>query len=166
MGRPRTRVILNEHERPQCANIGCFKLVTVAAYYSNGTAKWRPVCGHCSQAQTGKWPYAFGVIPFKQNKCSNEDGRLGFKCCTNFKLLPEGVFITETDHIDGDDSNNDPDNLQELCVTCHKVKTQMAGDLIPNSRNRNEDKNKIKEGTKPYRKRSSNTEVSLESFFI
>lgn len=130
MGRPRTRLILNEHERPFCANIGCNKQVTVSAYYSNGTAKWRPVCGHCSQAQIGKFEYADGVIPFRQNKCSNDNGKLGFKCSTNFKLIPKGIYITETDHIDGDSSNNQLSNLQELCVTCHRIKSQINGDLV------------------------------------
>lgn len=136
MGRPRTKLIVNESERPLCINDGCGKFVTTAAYYANGTAKWRPVCGHCSQAQTGKFPYAKGVVPFKKNKCSNEDGRLGFKCAVNFKVLPERFFVTEMDHIDGDDSNNCKDNLQELCVICHKIKSQLFGDLIPNSRSR------------------------------
>jgi hypothetical protein len=136
MGRPRTKIILNESERPLCINDGCGKPVTTAAYYSNGTAKWRPVCGHCSQAQTGRFPYADGVSPFKKNKCSNKDGRLGFKCAVNFKLLPKEFFITEMDHIDGNDANNSKKNVQELCVICHKVKSQMNGDLVPNSRSR------------------------------
>ena len=134
MGRPRTRLLLNEHERPICANTGCGKLVTVARYNQNGTAKWRPVCGHCSQAQIGSYPYAGGVVPFRQNKCSNVNGKLGFKCSTNFKLIPEGIYITETDHINGDDSNNKLSNLQELCVTCHKIKSQIFGDLLGNKR--------------------------------
>ena len=136
MGRPRTKFILNESERPLCINDGCGKPVTTAAYYSNGTAKWRPVCGHCSQAQTGKFPYADGVSPFKKNKCSNEDGRLGFNCVVNFKLLPKEFPITEMDHIDGNDANNSKKNVQELCVICHKIKSQQCNDLIPNSRNR------------------------------
>ena len=130
MGRPRTRIILNENERPICVNTGCNKPVTVAKYNNNGTAKWRPVCGHCSQAQIGKYEYSDGVIPFRQNKCSNIDGKLGFKCATNFKLIPDGINITEIDHINGDDSNNKLRNLQELCVTCHKIKTQINGDLV------------------------------------
>jgi hypothetical protein len=136
MGRPRTKLIINEAERPLCINDGCDKLVTVSAYYSNGTAKWRPVCGHCSQAQTGRIPYADGVSPFKKNKCSNKDGRLGFKCAVNFKLLPKEYSITEMDHIDGDDTNNCKENVQELCVICHKIKSQQCNDLIPNARNR------------------------------
>lgn len=136
MGRPRTKVIVNEHDRPLCINDGCNKQVTVSAYYSNGTAKWRPVCGHCSQAQTGKHAYADGVSPFKKNTCSNKDGRLGFTCAVNFKFLPKECYITEIDHIDGDDTNNCKDNVQELCVICHKIKSQQYGDLTPNSRSR------------------------------
>ena len=36
--------------------------------------------------------------------------------------------MTEIDHIDGDCTNNDHSNLDELCPMCHKLKGQMAGD--------------------------------------
>jgi hypothetical protein len=36
--------------------------------------------------------------------------------------------MTEIDHIDGDHTNNNHDNLDELCPMCHKIKGQMSGD--------------------------------------
>lgn len=30
---------------------------------------------------------------------------------------------SHVDHVDGDDSNNNPDNLQPLCAPCHSSKT-------------------------------------------
>ncbi|OWB24491.1 HNH endonuclease, partial [Xanthomonas oryzae] len=33
------------------------------------------------------------------------------------------VAASDVDHIDGDDSNNAPDNLQSLCHACHSRKT-------------------------------------------
>jgi 5-methylcytosine-specific restriction endonuclease McrA len=36
--------------------------------------------------------------------------------------------MTEVDHKDGDYSNHDPENLEELCVICHKLKGQRNGD--------------------------------------
>ncbi|MBB4126231.1 5-methylcytosine-specific restriction protein A [Xanthomonas translucens] len=33
------------------------------------------------------------------------------------------VAATDVDHVDGDDSNNDPGNLQSLCHPCHSRKT-------------------------------------------
>ena len=35
----------------------------------------------------------------------------------------------EVDHIDGDHTNNDSGNLQELCMICHKIKGKMFGDF-------------------------------------
>ncbi len=34
------------------------------------------------------------------------------------------ALAREVDHIDGDDSNNAPDNLQPLCKSCHSSKTR------------------------------------------
>jgi hypothetical protein len=36
--------------------------------------------------------------------------------------------MTEVDHKDGNHCNNSPDNLDELCIVCHKIKGQMSGD--------------------------------------
>lgn len=134
MGRPRTKEILNESTRPICINHGCNKSVTVASYYKNGNAKWRSVCGHCSNAAIGKYPFADGVTQYRKNVCSNKDSRLGFKCPTDFKLIPSGYPVTEIDHIDGSDCNNTPNNVQELCVTCHKIKSMSSGDLVKRTR--------------------------------
>ena len=40
--------------------------------------------------------------------------------------LPNNLVI---DHIDGDCTNNDPKNLDELCPLCHKLKGQLSGDF-------------------------------------
>lgn len=37
--------------------------------------------------------------------------------------------LTEVDHIDGDHTNNDSGNLQELCMICHKIKGKIFGDF-------------------------------------
>ena len=41
-----------------------------------------------------------------------------------------GAVWTEVDHIDGDPSNNDPDNLQTFCACCHTFKTAMDKDYL------------------------------------
>jgi hypothetical protein len=36
----------------------------------------------------------------------------------------------DVDHIDGDRTNNNEDNLQTLCANCHRLKTQLNGDHL------------------------------------
>jgi 5-methylcytosine-specific restriction endonuclease McrA len=36
----------------------------------------------------------------------------------------------DVDHIDGDRTNNNEDNLQTLCANCHRLKTQLSGDHL------------------------------------
>lgn len=53
-------------------------------------------------------------------KCQNAK-----KCPLNFIKLPS--FMYEVDHIDSDRKNNTLENLQVLCVWCHRVKTYNYG---------------------------------------
>jgi len=118
--------------RPTCINYGCDSLVTYSRRNHDGTYRWRIHCSHCQAASYGKWLHRYGVLPFKQGVCSNKNGALnfGFDCPTDFSKLPKGANgLTEIDHINGDHSDNSPQNLQELCMTCHKIKGQLFGDF-------------------------------------
>ena len=115
--------------RPTCINKGCKKPVTYSFKQEDGTHRWRPVCGHCAKAQTGKQPYARGVTPYRTGICENQSGDLGFKCPVNHKLLPKDLQLTEIDHKNGDHTDNRLSNIQELCVVCHKIKSRLFGDL-------------------------------------
>ena len=116
--------------RPICVNSGCGKPVHPTKKNAAGDIRYRPLCSKCHNAGHGKGKLALGVIPFKKGKCSNADGHLNFPCCTNFKLIPPDITgITEIDHINGDNKNNDLSNLQELCVACHRIKGHYAGDF-------------------------------------
>jgi hypothetical protein len=115
--------------RPICINKGCKKPVTYNRKNLDGTHRWKPVCGHCRDAQTGKSKYAKGVVPYRTGICENKDGKLGFKCAVNHKLLPKDMHLTEIDHINGDPADNRVSNIQELCVICHKIKSRLSGDL-------------------------------------
>ena len=134
------------YKRPTCINHGCEKPAMAQSCTNKEaelTGRWRIHCGNCQKASYGGTNLREGVTSFKIGRCSNVDGHLGFECCMNWKKVNKqfkkqsqvkGVHyytisgITEVDHIDGDPSNDDPDNLQELCSFCHKVKGQKAGD--------------------------------------
>lgn len=115
--------------RPTCINHGCNEPVTYSHKDSEGNPRWRIHCSHCQQASYGRHAHRSGVTPFKTGKCANYDSHLGFPCPTKFESLPDWAKgITEVDHKDGDYSNHDLDNLEELCVICHKLKGQQSGD--------------------------------------
>lgn len=122
-----TRYIYPNH--PQCVNHGCNEYVILNSIDKQGRPRYRPHCGHCQAASFGKHPHRLGVTPFKTGQCSNKDGHLGFPCLIKWSKVPKWAKgMTEIDHIDGDNSNNSIDNLQELCPICHKLKGQLNGD--------------------------------------
>lgn len=61
---------------------------------------------------------------YRKSYCENIDGRLGHTCTTT--IVWDGQL--EVDHIDGDPSNNDEENLQTLCSCCHKYKSYINED--------------------------------------
>lgn len=56
----------------------------------------------------------------KKDRCE----KCGFFALHSFQL--------HVDHIDGNRTNNDPDNLQTLCANCHAYKTAMNQDWLSN----------------------------------
>lgn len=46
-------------------------------------------------------------------------------CCDMCGFVPILMIQLDVDHIDGDHSNNNPENLQTLCANCHRLKTAM-----------------------------------------
>ena len=44
--------------------------------------------------------------------------------CCRCGFIPEDSCQLDVDHIDGNHTNNNPDNLQTLCANCHRLKTK------------------------------------------
>ena len=115
---------------PVCINIGCGKPVTFSSTDQNGYKRWRIHCSHCQAASWGKHEHRYGVVPYKTGRCSNSDANLGFPCVVNWDQAAQaGLKIsTEVDHKNGNSTDNDPCNLQELCSICHREKGKRARD--------------------------------------
>ncbi len=83
-----------EIKRPLC---GCGKPVMRKGYTLKGFAMWATNCGNCRYIARLN----------RKDKCE--------KCGSKDNL--------NIDHIDGNRSNNNLDNLQTLCWPCHRDKT-------------------------------------------
>jgi hypothetical protein len=106
-------------ERPICSIVGCVNPRQWMGQYNkkDGKPRYRKICGaHHSQT--------FGYSKYRKMYCENKDSRLGYKCNSKIRLSRQ----LEVDHIDGNPYNNDPTNLQTLCVMCHIFKTFSRGD--------------------------------------
>ena len=123
--------------RPQCEVKGCCNNAMIVGT-RHGKSKFRRrkdtgyVCGyhHTLLTATSKgmtateWTNSWH--PYRQHRkdyCENIDSRLGYKCTTT--IVWDGML--DTDHIDGDPTNNRPENLQTLCKCCHAYKTNKEG---------------------------------------
>ena len=105
-----------------------------ATHHMNHLAKQNSFAS-TTQWKNSKHPYR----KYRKNFCENIDERLGFKCTTTAppqelieELIESGYYEghLQVDHIDGDPSNNDPDNLQTLCACCHVFKTAIDKDYL------------------------------------
>ena len=63
-------------------------------------------------------------LKYRKTYCENIDSRLGERCTSN--IFWKGML--DVDHIDGNSSNNNPENLQTLCKCCHAYKTNISED--------------------------------------
>lgn len=52
--------------------------------------------------------------------CNNKDGHYGFECVSSNIIHPATLDIN---HIDGNNHNRDPENIEVLCKMCHTVVT-------------------------------------------
>jgi hypothetical protein len=61
------------------------------------------------------------VDKWKMNSaCANKNGHYGFPCVCTTIQDPSQLDIN---HIDGNNDNRDPDNIEVLCAMCHRMVT-------------------------------------------
>jgi hypothetical protein len=144
--------------REKCANRNC-KNLQVASRGRNGEpgARYRAVCSRCHEYSYKGLILPDDVMDFKKYQCSNINGHLGFECATDHSKIsdPRGKF--HIDHIDGDCTNNDLSNLQELCLNCHQEKGMRAGDYAKATNTANP--------TQGRKSKSKITRSSLDAFY-
>lgn len=70
-------------------------------------------------SKTGKTMYRSSCLTCRRTAHRAKKGY-----CERCLTVPTDKTLLDVDHIDGDRSNNQTNNLQTLCKTCHKIKTK------------------------------------------
>ena len=110
----------------QCSVEGCNKLGQhMGRYRKDGSPKRRATCAkhHSINYGLNGWEYK----QHRKTYCENTDGRLGFTCTST---IVDAEWQLDADHINGNPSDNRPENIQTLCKCCHPIKTKLEGDYL------------------------------------
>jgi 5-methylcytosine-specific restriction endonuclease McrA len=85
----------------------------------------RKQCG-CGRMNVSTGLNAHGVQTYRNRcrTCIRRAQALKKAFCEHCGVQPEDRKMLHTDHIDMDPSNNIPENIQTLCVSCHVKKTK------------------------------------------
>lgn len=121
--------VIKENFR-KCVVPGCTKLGQhMGTYRKDGSPGRRAKCEkhHKIDYGLGGWSYKI----HRKKYCENIDGRIGFTC-TSTIIDPE--WQLDADHINGNPSDDRPENIQTLCKCCHVIKTKMEGDYLTSGR--------------------------------
>jgi 5-methylcytosine-specific restriction endonuclease McrA len=89
-----------------------------------GKNKFRKMCTYHHDLKYGM--KASSHKKYRKDYCENEAGYLGYYCTAS---IVDPRYQLDVDHIDGDPSNDNPDNLMTLCKCCHALKTIMFRDF-------------------------------------
>lgn len=106
-------------DAPTCRHPGCLLPADNA-----GNGNYHKFC-----TTHHKIKYNMGNNGYKKHRkdyCENEEGYLGYYCTAS---IVDPRYQLDVDHIDGDPTNNEPDNLMTLCKCCHSLKTIMFRDF-------------------------------------
>ena len=112
-------------DRPTCH---CGKWARNKGRKPNGDRRWGNQCSSC---------YARKRSPASRKR-SNRKKEIKRRPwlvwrkdnCERCGFIPVDACQLDVDHIDGDNSNNDPANYMTLCANCHRLKTQMCRDWL------------------------------------
>ena len=110
----------------QCSVEGCNKLGQhMGRYRKDGSPKRRATCAkhHSINYGLNGWEYK----QHRKTYCENTDSRLGFTCTST---IVDAEWQLDADHINGNPSDNRPENIQTLCKCCHPIKTKLEGDYL------------------------------------
>jgi|GEM_PF-1312297 hypothetical protein len=122
---------------PECVNINCLRDATIRHVNEGGNISWHNMCSRCKRQHESGESLDDGITNIRKNVCDNSDGDVragpdrdviqpGWDCPIAHKEDKSHHFIL--DHIDGDHTNNDPENLQTLCRYCDAEKSKRSGD--------------------------------------
>jgi 5-methylcytosine-specific restriction endonuclease McrA len=117
------------NQLPNCVNPGCKRYVAVRHWNDGLLPSLKSECCKCSNARK-KGVELPGITSIKKHLCENSDGKLGFQCpCDPLRYsgLPSDCY--HMDHINGNHSDNRPENIMTLCVMCHTIKGKRDGDF-------------------------------------
>lgn len=120
--------------RPKCIECGS-EAQFYGTYTNDGQPNFRKYCTKCHHKRSGakkgmtanEWANSFHEYKrYRKTYCENGKGEhagwLGFVCTTRI-VAPH--LQLDTDHLDGNSSNNEEENMMTLCKCCHSIKTNM-----------------------------------------
>jgi len=103
--------------RGVCEADGCKSLASLRGR-RNGVPYYRKFCVKHHRLRYGmapkkSWPHGANIY----KRISN------IVACSACGFVPQNACQMDRDHVNGDHSDNRPDNIQILCANCHRLKT-------------------------------------------
>ena len=125
-----------ESQRPVCGLCG-ERPCRTHGLRKSGKVFFKSLCYPCWREQNAA-AYSHVKLYLQQLKKRNVAYRKMWKkphlrhrgeTCEECGFVPKHIAQLEVDHVDGNHSNNAPENLRTLCANCHRLKTMMERGL-------------------------------------
>lgn len=122
------RAKMTPHERPKCAQCNknfCKLQSWRLGLKKDGTPYYHRMCSVCRRARSKPEQPDYHHRGYRKVafRAAGKDPH-----CTNCGFVPIHICQLDVDHIDGNKSNSDINNLQILCANCHRLKTRIHND--------------------------------------